>query len=313
MTVDSDDTNDSTVSTSVEVAAVAKAEASAKYERKINVSITVPEDVTREKAKAFLDAISPLTQPLGLIGDWIADRRELLRVRRLRTIEVIAGKAYEQIESQSEKPRPIPLKALQPMLENASLEDADDESLTTKWASLIASASINYDSEVIAFSRILSELSPRECTILERIFGGRWGWVLGERVPAAMKKFYENDSVIKPLIRQAVIQSDQGIFDTLRQYVDQLMPMQFTFVLTRGVTERVNWVDKMLKESFFAENEVGFGLLEAQGLISKQGRSYDWKNGEIPVAADWVTLTELGTRFVSRVIPRSSETDTNRA
>jgi hypothetical protein len=169
---DADDRKDSdSSSVKVEVGAVAKAEAAAKYERKTHVSITVPEDVTRAKAQAFLDAISPFTHSLGMIGDWIADARERLKIHRLQSLTVIAEKARREIGSRAEEPSEIPFKALLPMLDRASLEEADDETLTTAWGALIASASLNYDPEVIAFSRILSELSPRECLILQAFLG----------------------------------------------------------------------------------------------------------------------------------------------
>lgn len=86
MPSDPADKKDASNALKVEVGAVAKAEAAAKYERKTQVSITVPEDVTRAKAQAFLDAISPFTHSLGLIGDWLADARERLKIHRLKAL-----------------------------------------------------------------------------------------------------------------------------------------------------------------------------------------------------------------------------------
>jgi|GEM_PF-6314147 len=300
-----DDKEDSGSPVKVELGAVAKAEAAAKYERKTEVSITVPEDVTRAKADAFLDAISPVTQSLGLVGDWLADARERLKIHRLKALTVIAEKARKEIESSAKKPGEIPLKALLPMLDKASLEESDDETLTTAWGALIASASLDYDPEVIAFSRILSELSPRECLILQRIFGERWDWVFGKHVPVAMKRFFESEFQIKPIIREAVLKQDAAIFGKLQQYVDPSMPMEFTLALTRGTSQRANWIDKVLKEPFYADNEMGYRLLEAQGLIQTRGQSFPWQTGETPVAVDWVEFTSLGSRFVARVIPKS--------
>jgi hypothetical protein len=199
----------------VELGAVAKVSAVAKYERKTEVSIEVPEYVTRANAQAFLDAISPFTQSLGLVGDWLADTRERLRIHRLQAHTTVANEARQEIEKQTEKPAQIPFKALLSMLERASLEEANDETLTTAWGALVASAALDYDPEVIAFSRILSELSPRECLILERIFGGRWEWVREEPSPAAMKRFYESESTIKPMIRKAVLDKDHKLFAKL--------------------------------------------------------------------------------------------------
>jgi hypothetical protein len=131
--------------------------------------------------------------------------------------------------------------------------------------------------------------------------------VLGNRPPIAMKRFYESNEEIKPMIREAVLKEDHELFGKLQTYVDTSMPMEFTSAITRGTTKQVNWVDKMLKEPFYAENELGYRLLEAQGLIIGHGHSYPWQDGETPVGVDWVSLTDLGTRFVARVIPRPSE------
>jgi hypothetical protein len=293
---------------SVQLGATAKVAATAKYERTTDVSIVVPEDVTRDKANALLDAISPLTESLGLVGDWIAGARERLKIHRLQSLTVIAHKARQTLEDESKKAGQIPIKALLPILERASLEEPDDDVLTTAWGKLIASASSDYDPEVIAFSRILSELSPRECLVLEHIFGNRRDWILGDRSSGTMRKFFENEADIKPLIREAVLKNDPGLFNKLRMnYVEAALPMEFTVAVTRGVSERANWIDKTLKEPFYAENELGYTLLETQGLIASSGQSYSWQTGEIPVGVDWVILTDLGVRFVARVILQANK------
>lgn len=155
------------------------------------------------------------------------------------------------------------------------------------------------------FSRILSELSPRECLILQRVFGGRWDWVSGTRPPGAMTRFFESEAEIKPMLRQAVVKEDKSVFSKLQNYVDPAFPMEFTRALTRGTSQRANWIDKVLKEPFYAENELGYPLLETQGLVIGRGQGYSWDVGETPVGVDWVELTDLGSRFVARVIPRT--------
>lgn len=305
----SSDDNDKDVGpVRLEAGVVAKAEA--KYTRTTEISVSVPEDVTRAKAEAFLDAISPLTQGLGLIGDWIGDKRERLKLHRLQSLEKIANKARAQVEQQQVEPKPIPVKALIPILDRASLEEADDETLTDAWAALIASASLEYDPEVIAFSRVLSELSPRECLILQRVFGERWGWVRGKRPPAAMRAFFEREAEIKSMLRSAVVGGDVSVFEKLQRFVDPAMPMEFTVALTRGTSQHANWTDKLLKLPFYDQNELGYQLLEAQGLIQVRGQSYPWMTGETPVAVDWVELTDLGSRFVARVVARPEKVST---
>jgi hypothetical protein len=283
MSSDPDGQKDLEDSLKIEVGAVVKAEAAAKYERKTEISIEVPEDVTRAKAQALLDAISPITNSLGLIGDWLASARENLKAHRLRTLTTIADKVNHQIQDHGKAAGEIPIKALLPMLEKASLEAADDEALTTTWASLIATSSVDYDPEVIAFTRILSEISARECKIINMVFSNRWDWVNGARVQAATRRLYEEEDSIKPLVRDAVIVGDRKIFSKLRAYVDSSMPMQFTYALTRGVSQKANWTDRVIKDIFYEDNEIGYKILESQGVISYHSVNYSWKPGETPV------------------------------
>ncbi|MEG6509782.1 hypothetical protein V6C03_12480 [Methyloligella sp. 2.7D] len=292
-----------------QVGAIAKAEARASYERRTEVSIDVPPDVTRAKSQAFLDAISPITHSLGLAGDYLEDLRERLRMGRGATLGVVAAKTRDQIEHQQKPPGEVPIKAMLPILERASLEEPDDEVLTSAWATLIATAATDYDPEVISFSRILAELTPRECQILQHIFQGRFKWVDGKRPVGPMTKFFESEDEIKSKLRKAVQAGDSKIFSELLTYVDPEMPIQFIAAITRGVSVRANWIDKLLKEPFYTEHEGGYEILKAQGLVEHRGQSYSWRDGETPVAVDWFELSELGCRFVARVIPRANSSE----
>jgi hypothetical protein len=275
--------------------------AAAKYERKTNVSIEVPEDVTRAKAKALLDAISPFTGSLGIVGDWLADKRIELRLQRLQKLITVASKAQEAIDGQSAVAGSVPIKALLPMLEKASLEEGEDETLTDAWAALLASASIDYDPEVLTFTRILSEFGPREALVLSRLYGGRRKWALGDRNEKALTRFFESEEAIKPMIRRAVADGDPGLFPRLRGFVDESWPMEFTLAFTRGASVRANWIDKRLLEPFYEAHSVGYTILAHQGLIELSGQGYAWMNGETPVGVNWATLTDLGGRFMVRV------------
>jgi hypothetical protein len=217
---------------------------------------------------------------------------------------LIAQEARSAIEEQGAEVNAVPAKALVPLLERASLEEPDDEALTKAWGALLASASMDYDPEVIGFSRILSELSPRECAILDRLYSYWRDNPSSSESEFPMRRFYESEAEIKPLLRKAVPAKDQVIFETLRGYVDASMPMQFTVAYTRGTTDRVNWIDDRLLEAFYAENELGFTLLKSQGLVDLFGKSYSWQTGEKPVGVDWASLTDLGKRFVKRASRR---------
>lgn len=68
----------------IKVETTAKAEISAKVvrQRKHLIEEVIPPDVTRAKAGAWLDLISPLTEWAGLRGDQLRRKRELLRVQQ---------------------------------------------------------------------------------------------------------------------------------------------------------------------------------------------------------------------------------------
>lgn len=72
----------------------------------------------------------------------------------------------KRLDAIKEPIEPIPSKALVPFLGLSSLEDPDS-TLIESWANLGVSAAINYDIEVVRFSKILSEIGPREKSILE--------------------------------------------------------------------------------------------------------------------------------------------------
>ena len=62
------------------------------------------------------------------------------------------------------------LERCSPLLEGAALED--DENLSNKWAGLLASAATSNEAEHShpSFPRILSEMSPREALILDKLY-----------------------------------------------------------------------------------------------------------------------------------------------
>lgn len=128
---------------SVNVTASAKAEASAvaKFSREKKITERVPEDVTRAKAGAWLDLISPITEWAGLKGDQLRHKRELLRLQREETLNCIGERVQKALRGRSSTVNPVPMKILVPYLEKASLEDPADTTMVDMWANLLLSAS----------------------------------------------------------------------------------------------------------------------------------------------------------------------------
>ena len=116
-------------------------------------------------AKNLLEKLcGPAFEELGLL---LQDRARKYRLKnQLRML----GKVQRMIQEADTIVRTVPLRTLLPLLEGAALED--DESLSDKWAGLLASAASSEDSESIhpSFARILSEISPREAIILDKLY-----------------------------------------------------------------------------------------------------------------------------------------------
>lgn len=116
-------------------------------------------------AKSLLQKLSgPAFEELGLL---LQDRA---RVYRLKNQLRMLGKVQSILHQAGGEVRAVPLRTLLPLLEGAALED--DEGLSDRWAGLLASAASSVESDSIhpSFPRILSEMSPRESLILDKLY-----------------------------------------------------------------------------------------------------------------------------------------------
>jgi hypothetical protein len=153
----------------VRAEATAKAEISAKasYQRKHTIQEVVPADVTRAKAGAWLDLISPITEWAGLKGDQLRNKRALFRIQQEETLLRIAESIRHKLKDQ-EVISPVPPKILVPALESASLENPSDDLMVDIWANLLANAA---SGEVVEprYVGILKELSGRQAILLRQL------------------------------------------------------------------------------------------------------------------------------------------------
>jgi hypothetical protein len=152
----------------LQATASAKAEVVAKatYQRKHSTTEVIPPDVTRAKAGAWLDFISPITEWAGLKGDELRSKRALFRVQQEETLLRVAEAVRKRIDGKQIKP--VPPKILVPALEKASLEDPSDDAMIQRWAELLASASQDVAIQP-RFVGILGELAGRQAACLETI------------------------------------------------------------------------------------------------------------------------------------------------
>ncbi|MBI2714655.1 MAG: hypothetical protein HYX37_09385 [Rhizobiales bacterium] len=283
----------------------AKAElvAKASYQHKKTVTEVIPPDVSRAKAERWLDLISPLTEWAGLRGDQLRGKRELLRLQQEDSLLRVGEQVRERLKKIGVLPRPIPTKALVPLLEKASLESPDSK-LIEAWANLIASASVNYDSEVITFSSILSEIGPREGSIIERMFGSRKDLLdleITRTNSSAGALAIAQRVAIVPLIREGIEHSDLSMFSRLTEFFPYRCCLM-TQVARCKVLDGIIIPELIVFDHFHRSNASGFEILVRQGLI---------KRGEVGILSDhkaeafqviWFEFTELGYAFVKRVV-----------
>jgi hypothetical protein len=146
--------------------------------------VTIPEPISSaltkggieqgvSAAKGLLRKLSgPAFEELGLL---LQDRA---RVYRLKNQLRMLSRVQDMLHKAGTEVHAVPLRTLLPLLEGAALEDA--EGLSDKWAGLLASAasSVESDSTHPSFPRILSEMSPREALILDKLYqaGSQVDW-----------------------------------------------------------------------------------------------------------------------------------------
>lgn len=95
-----------------------------------------------------------------------------LRISEARTeiAQEVLSKAGDMVRQAGIQPKPMPIKALVPLLHYASLED--DAYLQERWAALLANAASAAPSaeNIPCFVEILRQLSPREALFVSAIF-----------------------------------------------------------------------------------------------------------------------------------------------
>ncbi len=129
---------------------------------KIEVKTEVPAEASGRLVHAITDAVSPLTEYLGLVGDRV-------RIHRMMTVRRLIAKAEEQLALEKAEANPVPLKIAIPLLEHASQEEPDDEFMIDLWTKLLVSATRD-DSISPRFITILSDLNGRQARLLKVIF-----------------------------------------------------------------------------------------------------------------------------------------------
>jgi hypothetical protein len=283
-----------------EASAKLQAVAKASYQRKRTTTEVIPPDVTRAKAGAWLDLISPWTEWAGLKGDQIRHKRELLRLQREEVLTTIALHARKQLNQTAVPIKPVPNKFLVPFLEKASLEDEHSE-LIGKWANLLTSAAIEFNHHMVRFCTILAEIGPTEVKFLHRLCrenrsSPRRGLSWVEDVPMAFS--------LPQLVRDVdrAIELSKGPEENIHGIIAKL-ELPGGLITTIGIDD--HRTDDMLSDTHDLDDSVwessisllqSLGLLENHMFISGEVEYYSWY-------AETVSLTSFGVAFVSACDP----------
>jgi hypothetical protein len=293
----------STAVPKIKASAKASAEAKAIFSHKKEIKETIPEDVTRAKAGAWLDLISPLTEWAGLRGDKLRHKREVLRLQREDTLAEIAHRARRRLPRDLTTISPVPLKFIVPFLEQASLEDPESV-LVDLWANLLVSASKEFGTHHIHFVSIISRISPSQGQILKEIIGTESLDALNKTIETLA--FRSSN----PFSFENVFRSYLSGFMLNRQYTQDMGDKLFA----QAVVEFCDWAGLEMVRATYRNNrnkyrsvefaysqykdgkEVDYSILEAIGLVTRVKIDY-FDAQEWSLELVYYRVTYLGFEF----------------
>lgn len=290
-------TSPKNVSPKISATAKLGAEAKLLVENKKITTEVVPEDVSRAKASAWLDLVSPLTEWAGLKGDELKAKRNLLRVHQEVTLTEILIDARQRISKRGTLGQDVPLKFMVPFLERASIE-SDEKELKNLWSSLLASAFVDYKPEYIHFCSIISQMSTSQAEAFVKLIGVEKTSQLESGYDNI--QMYYNQPSIASYLRKKIEESsakDKG------RLVDRLVR---DIVINPGVMyihSAVDfiggeYVDYEYESGYEDDDETDYSILEALGLIRRVDSDFfPTKLGEMTIM--FYHITQLGVRFAT--------------
>ena len=277
--------------------ATAKIEASARasYSRKKTTTEIIPPDVTRAKTGAWLDLISPLTEWAGLKGDQLRYQRAQLRLQREDVLADIIKRAHQKLGRAYVQSRPIQNKFIVPFLEQASLE-SPDSFLTDIWASLLASAAKEFSSYHIHFVSVISQLSPLQGQIFEKLLGTK----SAKDLELANDNLWMNFSInairrtVARLVADLPVASTESFFESIVELFNHVG----TEVVHAAAEEldTHDYFEIPIPSNYRDENEVDYSILEAVGLIRRVETDF-FDVGNWALTLTYYYLTPLGYHF----------------
>ncbi len=139
---------------------------------KAEIKAEIPTASMGRLVDALTDAIRPFTEGRGL-------RADLIRLQREEVALEVVRRAKKRIALEQMDVRPIPLKILVPLLEQASLEEPESE-LIEKWSELLVSACAAADISINWCVQILAVIDSWQARTLDKLAAAETNFSLFE-------------------------------------------------------------------------------------------------------------------------------------
>jgi hypothetical protein len=129
----------------------------------------MPDDLT-EIAKQTLDPISDIVKRIaGPLADEIGESLAVLaKPYRIMLSVKMFQKAQRMLKQAGVTPNAVPPRLFLPILEAASIQD--NEELHSRWAALLANASLQADAVHPSFIEVLRQLAPDDAALLDKLY-----------------------------------------------------------------------------------------------------------------------------------------------
>ena len=264
-------------------------------------NITISERTTEKLADVVVDLFKPASQALGMLGDWVENRRgEMQAVRTLRKAQRIAAETGKVLEEP-------PPKFFIPYLRGASLEDPHDSDIQEKWANLLVNAGARPNSIAFFAASVLEKISSDEVAFLDAFV--ERSQVLHfetyEEFCDAQNADYESCGKLAErgvgFVKEGRLQSDDAIAAILEQF-QRYNRIRVTIILLSDHDPRAadpqfeaNWSDPELRGSVFLMLDSRNIFARGHWKTSGQNKSYNYAN------MGFLTFSELGFDFVKKI------------
>jgi hypothetical protein len=266
-------------------------EIGAKAEASLQVKAEIPSSSMGRLVDALTDMISPFSEARGLRGDQI-------RLQRVDVAIEIARRARERIALEQAEPSPVPNKILIPLIEKSSNEEITDDVMISRWADLLASASISTGAHP-RFVQILSELNREQVLLLEKIALNEYDqWQFPTKVFGDAFLDVRNDTLFnRQLYAIADMQfvSVDEVMDILQDVLNRPGCILYVALIQ---TADDDFVDVGMEYAPTAS--ISLEICESLGLLKRVELLVDCNvsGKELEATVIYYHLTELGTTFV---------------